>query len=116
MNTSLPSPSTQPGLLAYYTFDDLLNKQGNPVWNGTLGGAAAILQTNSVCTFIADNDCCPPITGTFTGNSICPGQTGLLTFHPTSSPSNPPFTLNYSDQINNYSQANVQDGISFAVS
>ena len=29
MNTSLPSPSTQTGLLAYYTFDNLLNKQGN---------------------------------------------------------------------------------------
>lgn len=115
MNTSLPSPTTQPGLLAYYTFSDLLNKQGNPVWNGTLGGSAAIMQTNPVCTFIADDDCCPQITGTFSGNSICPGQLGLLTFHPTSSPSNPPFTLIYSDQVNNYSEANVQDGIAFPV-
>ena len=115
MSTSLPSPATQPGLLAYYTFDDLSNKQGNATWNGTLGGAAAILQTNPVCTFIADDDCCPPILGTFTGNSICPGQTGMLTFHPTSSPSNPPFTLNYSDQINNYSATNVLDGVAFPV-
>ncbi len=115
MNISLPSPATQPGLLAYYTFDDLLNKQGNPAWNGTLGGSAAIMQTNPVCTFIADNDCCPPITGTFTGNSICPGQTGLLTFHPTSTPLNPPFTIYYSDQSNYYIQLNVQDGVAFPV-
>jgi gliding motility-associated-like protein len=115
MNTSLPSPATQPGLLAYYTFDDLLNKQGNPIWNGTLGGSAAIMQTNPVCTFIADNDCCPPIAGTFSGNNICPGQIGLLTFHPTSSPLNPPFTIYYGDPPNNYSQTNVLDGIAFAV-
>jgi gliding motility-associated-like protein len=70
----------------------------------------------SYCKQIVVTNCCPPITGTFTGNSICPGQTGMLTFHPTSSPSNPPFTLNYSDQINYYSQANVQDGVAFAVS
>ena len=44
MNTSLPSPATQPGLLAYYIFDDLLNKQGNPTWNGTTGGSAVINQ------------------------------------------------------------------------
>ena len=115
MNTSLPSPATQVGLLAYYIFDDLLNKQGNPVWNGTLGGSAAIMQTNPNCTFVADNDCCPPITGTFTGNSICPGQTGLLTFQTTSSPASPPYTLNYSDPLGNYSQTNVQDGVAFAV-
>jgi gliding motility-associated-like protein len=115
MNTSLPSPATQTGLLAYYTFDDLLNKQGNPTWNGTLGGSAAIMQTNPVCTFVADDDCCPPITGTFTGNSICPGQTGLLTFHPTSTPLNPPFTIFYSDQSNNYIQVNVQDDVAFPV-
>jgi gliding motility-associated-like protein len=115
MNTSLPSPPTQPGLLAYYTFNDLLNKQGNPAWNGTLGGQAAILQTNPNCNFTPDNDCCPPITGLFTGNSICPGQTGLLSFHPTSTPTNPPYTISYSDQINSYTQSNVQDGISFAV-
>jgi gliding motility-associated-like protein len=114
MNTSLPAPATQPGLLAYYIFDDLVNKQGNPAWNGTLGGSAAILQTNPICNFVADNDCCPPISGTFTGNSICPGQTGMLTFHPTSSPANPPFTLNYSDPSGNYTQANVQDGVAFA--
>ena len=55
MNSSLPNPTTQPGLLAYYTFDDLLNKQGNTAWNGTLGGSASINQTNPNCTFIADS-------------------------------------------------------------
>jgi gliding motility-associated-like protein len=115
MNTSLPTPSTQPGLLAYYTFDDLINKQGNPAWNGTLGGSAAFNQTNPNCLFVADNDCCPAITGTFTGNSICPGQTGLLSFQPTSMPVNPPYTLSYSDQVNTYLQNNVQAGIPFPV-
>ena len=49
MATSLPNPATQPGLLAYYTFDNLLNKQGNPTWNGSLGGSAAIASTNPNC-------------------------------------------------------------------
>ena len=115
MNTSLPSPATQPGLLAYYTFNSLLNQQGNPAWDGTLGGSATINQTNSICNFVADNDCCPAITGTFTGNEICVGKNGLLTFHPTSTPVNQPYTLFFSDQVNNYSQSNVQDGIPFTV-
>ena len=51
MNTSLPNPTTQPGLLAYYTFDNLLNKQGNAAWNGTLNGGASINNTNPNCTF-----------------------------------------------------------------
>ncbi|HEY5462281.1 MAG TPA: LamG domain-containing protein [Hanamia sp.] len=56
MNTSLPNPTTQPGLLAYYTFDSLINKQGNPSWNGTLGGSASINQANTNCNSI-DNLC-----------------------------------------------------------
>ncbi|MBC7888092.1 MAG: gliding motility-associated C-terminal domain-containing protein [Ferruginibacter sp.] len=55
MNISLPGPSTQAGLLAYYTFDNLLNKQGNAAYNGVLGGSAAINQTNTNCTFVADS-------------------------------------------------------------
>lgn len=55
MNTSLPSPATQPGLLAYYTFDNLLNKQGNTAFNGILVGAAGINQPNPNCAFIADS-------------------------------------------------------------
>jgi gliding motility-associated-like protein len=60
MNTSLPNPTTQPGLLAYYTFNSLTNKQGNPSWNGTLGGSATINQFNTSCNFIADS-CSIPI-------------------------------------------------------
>ncbi len=58
MNASLPNPATQPGLLAYYTFDNLLNKQGNPAYNGTLYGSALINQPNLDCNFV-------PSPGTF---------------------------------------------------
>ncbi len=57
MNTSLPVPSIQTGLLAYYTFDDLLNKQGNAAYNGLLGGSASINVTNPNC--ILSTDSCP---------------------------------------------------------
>jgi len=63
MNTSLPTPAAQPGLLAYYTFDDLLNKQGNATWNGTIGGVASINATNPNCTFIADSCKTPSVIG-----------------------------------------------------
>lgn len=56
MNTSLPNPTTQTGLLAYYVFDNLLNKQGNTAWNGVLNGGAVINSTNPSCTL--SNDSC----------------------------------------------------------
>jgi len=62
MTNSLPNPTTQPGLLAYYTFDDLQNKQGNSSWNGTLGGGASINATNPNCSFVTDS-CTVPIGG-----------------------------------------------------
>jgi len=55
MDASIPSPTTQAGLLGYYTFDNLLNKQGNPAYNGTLNGGATINNTNPNCTFTADS-------------------------------------------------------------
>jgi|GEM_PF-650326 len=55
VNASLPSPTTQTGLLAYYTFDDLVNKQGNATYNGTLGGSASINTVNTNCSFIVDS-------------------------------------------------------------
>ena len=55
MNTSLPSPATQSGLLAYYTFNSLINKQGNTAWNGTIGGSATINRTIPDCSFVADS-------------------------------------------------------------
>ena len=55
MNASLPTPTAQPGLVAYYTFDNLLNKQGNATYDGVLGGSASINQTNPNCIFVADS-------------------------------------------------------------
>src|SRR6476661_6143008 len=55
MNTSLPGPTIPPGLLAYYTFNDLLNKQGNPAWDGISPGSATSNETNRDCTIIADS-------------------------------------------------------------
>lgn len=55
MNSSLPNPTTQTGLLGYYTFDNLINKQGNATFNGALNGGATINNTNPNCTFIADS-------------------------------------------------------------
>ncbi|MBK7560885.1 MAG: LamG domain-containing protein, partial [Chitinophagaceae bacterium] len=57
MNASLASPPTQTGLVAYYIFDALLNKQGNPAWDGTLNGSATINSMNTSCNFVADT--CP---------------------------------------------------------
>jgi len=74
MNSSLPNPTTQAGLIGYYTFDDLLNKQGNAAFNGTLVGTAAINQTNPNCTFVADS-CCP--TYSTIDTTICEGQSYL---------------------------------------
>jgi concanavalin A-like lectin/glucanase superfamily protein len=55
MSSSLPNPPSQSGLLAYYTFDSLINKQGNSTWNGNLTGSASINQTNSNCTLVVDS-------------------------------------------------------------
>lgn len=55
MNTTLPSPTTQTGLLGYYTFDNLLNKQGNAAYNLSLQGSATINATNPNCTFVVDS-------------------------------------------------------------
>ncbi|MBS1563497.1 MAG: gliding motility-associated C-terminal domain-containing protein, partial [Bacteroidetes bacterium] len=54
MGTTLPSPSSQPGLLAYYNFTSLANQQGNATWNGKLTGAASINNINPNCIFIPD--------------------------------------------------------------
>jgi gliding motility-associated-like protein len=77
MNTSLPNPATQTGLLGYYTFDNLLNKQGNAAYNGTLAGAATINQTNPNCSFVADS--CPVNTPI---SNIINDYTPVLNFNP----------------------------------
>ena len=70
MNSSLPNPTTQSGLLAYYVFDNLLNKQGNATFNGTLNGGATINATNPNCSFVADscNIIPPPLSSTIINN------------------------------------------------
>jgi len=59
MDKSIPSPSTEPNLLAYYTFDNLTNKQGNAAWDGTIVPSlkASINATNPSCVFEADSCC-----------------------------------------------------------
>lgn len=56
MNSSLPATG-HAGLLAYYVFDNLLNKQGNATWNGTLGGSATINQLNPTCSVYTPDSC-----------------------------------------------------------
>jgi gliding motility-associated-like protein len=112
MNTSLPSPTTQTGLLAYYIFNDLLNKQGNTAWNGTLGGSASINQTNPKCVFVADS-CCPVLNGSLNGSSACKGSQAFLTFNTTTTTG--PFTLTYANGIDTFTSNKVQNNIPFAL-
>jgi len=117
MNTSLPNPTTQVGLLAYYTFDDLTNKQGNATWNGTLGGAAAINATNANCNYCADS-CgvaqAPQMN--FLGNEICPGGTATLTLSTSGGSIGPgPYTIAYTNGTSNFTQNNVQSGVPFPI-
>ena len=78
MDQSLPNPVMQPGLLAYYTFDNLKNKQGNAQWNGAIVGNAAINQTNPNCGLIVDS--CKSalltlVTASFTSpDTVCAGK------------------------------------------
>ncbi|MBL7789643.1 MAG: S8 family serine peptidase [Chitinophagales bacterium] len=55
MSDTLPNPTSQTGLLGYYRFDNLLNKQGNTAYNGTLGGNAQINQINPNCNLVIDS-------------------------------------------------------------
>jgi gliding motility-associated-like protein len=114
MNSPLPSPSTQTGLMAYYTFNSLLNEQGDPSRNAVLMGRALSSAININCTFVADNQCCRVIDGGLEGNMICAGETGMLVFKP-SGLSIPPFDITYSDGLTTFDQKDVQPGVSFPV-
>ncbi len=50
MFAPLPTPTTQIGLQAYYSFNSLTNLQGNPAWNGTIAGTASIGSANPICS------------------------------------------------------------------
>ncbi len=71
MNTSLPNPATQPGLQAYYRFNNLLNKQGNATFNGTLSGNATVNATNPNCTFRPDSCKVTAIPQFTTPDTVC---------------------------------------------
>lgn len=101
MNTSLPNPTTQIGLLAYYTFDNLNNKQGNPQWNGTLNGSASINQMNPACaTIVIPCICNLSITKTADATICANSQLQLLVSGGTHYSWTPAIGLNNSDIAN----------------
>jgi hypothetical protein len=59
MFQSLPNPPSQTGLLAYYVFNNLQNKQGNATWNLNLQGSASIANPNPNCILTPEN--CPSL-------------------------------------------------------
>ena len=79
INTPLPAPTTQTGLLGYYTFDNLLNKQGNTTFDGTLTGAATINQTNLNCSVVKDS--CAKIITTVFNDIIINSYTPLISLN-----------------------------------
>lgn len=90
MNISLPTPGAQVGLVAYYTFDDLKNKQGNTAYDLTLSSANAFANTSPAsCAFVADS-CgiiiAPPDSIVITNNvTICAGSHHQIKTHPADS-------------------------------
>ena len=80
MDKSLTNPTTQTGLLAYYTFDNLKNKQGNVAWDGYLEGTATIQNANPTCnSFVADScGIMPPSLTVSNDTTICFGQLAHL--------------------------------------
>ncbi len=57
MDSSLPNPSTQTGLLAYYNFNSLTNLQGNAAWNGSIVGNATINKAIPSCGSLIPDTC-----------------------------------------------------------
>lgn len=77
MGSSLSNPSGQTGLLGYYTFDNLVNKQGNTAWNGTLVGSASLNQTNPSCSLTSDlcSVIGPPVVAVFNApETVCANE------------------------------------------
>ena len=73
MNTSLPNPTAQVGLKGYYVFDNLLNKQGDATYNGTIVGTAEINKINPQCNLsVGSCDTICNLTPSISGNlSLC---------------------------------------------
>jgi hypothetical protein len=55
MNVTLPNPTLQTGLLAYYSFNNLLNKQGNSTYNANLFSGSSINVINPNCLLQIDS-------------------------------------------------------------
>jgi hypothetical protein len=93
LSAPLPGPANQKGLVAYYTFDNLLNKQGNKAWNAKASEAMLINAVNQACDFIADS--CVPIKKndliTLANSSL---NFGLVAYYP--------FTGNADDSSGNH--------------
>ena len=54
-NTALPKLGIQTGLLAYYTFNNFINKQRNTAWDSKLTGSGYVPSSNATCAdFIED--------------------------------------------------------------
>ena len=73
MDGPLPNPATQTGLRAYYSFNNLVNKQGNVAFNGTVHGNAAAGQTNPDCAFVPSScNTVPDVIASFTApDTVC---------------------------------------------
>lgn len=81
MNTSLPNPTAQIGLLAYYSFNSLKNLQGNTNWDGILTGNATIQTSNPTCNNYIMDSCAVftvPVISKSNDTSICLGQSAIL--------------------------------------
>lgn len=52
---SLPNPTSQTGLLAYYRFNSLTNLAGNPMYDGTLVGSGTLGAQDTFCTPLGGN-------------------------------------------------------------
>ncbi|MBL7700273.1 MAG: gliding motility-associated C-terminal domain-containing protein [Chitinophagaceae bacterium] len=90
MNASLSTPAAQVGLFAYYTFENLVNIQGNPAYNLELSPTGATINGSIAdCTFLPDS-CgvytAPPDSIIITNNvTICAGSHHQIKTYPADS-------------------------------
>jgi len=81
MNSPLPAPSTQQGLLGYYSFNSLQNLQGNSLYNGNLFGTANIQNSNPACKGFIVDSCAiitTPVLTVSNDTAVCAGKSANL--------------------------------------
>ncbi len=71
----LPTPTTQTGLLAYYSFNSAINLQGNALFNGSVAGTASLGNANPTC--VALTPVCVILGGSFDRFTVSPEGDGL---------------------------------------